>query len=91
MTHSLHIWHESEKRAAQSSPLASGPAGPGGLGQIGIPFREVNHQKHKEAYLTLGSMAFSSEQTRHSLNNKSLKKDLNKYLRKIQNFWINHE
>lgn len=86
MTHSLHIWHESEKRAAQSSPLASGPAGPGGLGQIGIPFREVNHQKHKEAYLTLGSMAFSSEQTRHSLNNKSLKKGFKQIFNKNTDF-----
>lgn len=37
-----------------------------------ILFREVNYPEHKEVYLTLGSRAFNSEQTRHSLNDKSL-------------------
>ena len=49
------------------------PAETGGLGQIVILFKEVNYPEHKEVYLTLGSRTFNSEQTRHSLNDKSLK------------------
>ena len=64
------------ERAAGSSVSAFSSAGTGGLGQRVIPFREVNHPRHKEAYLTLGSRAFNSEETRLSFNNKSFKKNL---------------
>lgn len=49
-----------------------------------IPFREVNYPEHKEVYLTLGSRASNSEQTRRSLNDKSLKIILTNILEKYK-------